>query len=116
VLSHCSLWLFFSKAYVKVQTFYQPLFSRTFPFRNFPLAILFPSVILFPSKSFPPQKAQSKRIKPKPKPKPPKIQAQNAQGKKQKASDKKQKPPALLQWAFIYKQWQIGGAEALKGA
>jgi hypothetical protein len=48
-----------------VQTFYQPLFSHSFPFSNFP-AILFPSVILFPSKSFQHQKAQSKRIKPKP--------------------------------------------------
>jgi hypothetical protein len=50
-----------------VETFYQPFFSHSFPFSNFPLAILFPSVILFPSKSFPHQKAQSKSQKPKPK-------------------------------------------------
>jgi hypothetical protein len=49
-----------------VQTFYPPLFSHSFPFSNFPLAILFPSVILFPFKSFPYQKAQSKRNKLKP--------------------------------------------------
>jgi hypothetical protein len=40
-----------------VQTFYQPLFSHSFPFNNFPLAIL------FPSKSFPQQKAHSKSPK-----------------------------------------------------
>jgi hypothetical protein len=46
-----------------VQTFYQPLLSHSFPFSNFPLAILFPSVILFPSKSFPHQKAKGKNQK-----------------------------------------------------
>jgi hypothetical protein len=61
-----------------VQTFYQTLFSHTFPFGNFP------SVILFPSKSFPHQKAQSKTPKPKLKP-------------KVKAKGEKQKLPALLQ-------------------
>jgi hypothetical protein len=48
-----------------VQTFYPPLFSHSFPFRNFPSATLFPSVILFPFKSFPHQKAQSKSQTPK---------------------------------------------------
>jgi hypothetical protein len=43
-----------------VHTFYQPLFSHTFSFSNFSLAIL------FRSKSFPHQKAQSKRTKQKP--------------------------------------------------
>jgi hypothetical protein len=70
-----------------VQTFYQPLFSHSFPFSNFPLAILFPSVILFPSKSFPHQKAQSKRQKPKAKAPGPK-----AKDKKEKAQKKKKKP------------------------
>jgi hypothetical protein len=46
-----------------VQTFYQPLFSHSFP-----------SVILFPSKSFPHQKAQSQSQRQKP----------NLKGKKQK--------------------------------
>jgi hypothetical protein len=72
-----------------VQTFYQPLFSHSFPFSNFPLAILFPSVILFPSKNFPHQKTQSKNpsqsLKNPPKPK------VKAKGKKQKASS----PPSV---------------------
>jgi hypothetical protein len=50
---------------VSLQTFYQPLFSHSFPFSNFPLTVLFPSVILFPSKSFPHQKAQSQSLKQK---------------------------------------------------
>jgi hypothetical protein len=50
-----------------LQTFYQSLFSHSFPFNNFPLAIFFPSVILIPSKSFSHQKPQSKSQKPKPK-------------------------------------------------
>jgi hypothetical protein len=36
-----------------VQTFYQPLFSHSFPFSNFPLAVL------FPSESVPHQKAKA---------------------------------------------------------
>jgi hypothetical protein len=44
-----------------VQTFYQPLFSISFPCNKFfSLHQFFPSIILFPSKSFPHQKAQSK--------------------------------------------------------
>jgi hypothetical protein len=82
-----------------LQTFFQPLFSYTFPFNNFP-AVLSPSVILFPSKNFPHQKAQSKRTKPKPK-----------KPSKAKAKIKKQKPQPSFN-AF-YKQWQQGGAEAL---
>jgi hypothetical protein len=74
--------------------FYQPLFSHSFSFSNFP-AILLPSVILFPSKSFLHQKAQSKRIKPKP---------------NVKAKSKKQKPPAFLQGPFINSSKQ-GGAQ-----
>jgi hypothetical protein len=63
-----------------VQTFFQPLFSHTFPFSNFPLAIL------FPFKSFPHQKAQSKRIKPKPQ----KTQApKTLQSQRQKAKSLK---------------------------
>jgi hypothetical protein len=76
-----------------VQTFYQPFFTHSFPFSNFPLAILFSSLILFHSKSFPHQKAQSKRIKPKPKP--------NAKSKKAPS------PPSV---GLSGKQ---GGAEAL---
>jgi hypothetical protein len=64
-----------------VQASYQPLFGHCFPFSNFP-AILLPSVILFLSKSFPHQKAQSKRIKQKPKPKPQNTQAQKAKSPK----------------------------------
>jgi hypothetical protein len=79
-----------------VQTFYQPLFSHCFHFRNIPLAILFPSVILFPSKSFPHQKTKPKKPLQNKKP-------------KVKAKGKKQKPQAFLQQAF-YKQ---GGAHAL---
>jgi hypothetical protein len=64
-----------------VQTFHQPLFSHSFPFRN----------------SFPSQKLPTPNS-PKQKPK----------GKTQaKAKCKKQKPQALLQQAF-YKQWQTG--------
>jgi hypothetical protein len=66
-----------------VQTFYQSLFSNSFPFSNFPLAII------FPSESFPHQKAQSKRQEPK---KPPK------QGQK----PTKQKPHTPLQQVFLY--------------
>jgi hypothetical protein len=58
-----------------VQIFYQPLFSHTFPFSNFPLAIL------FPSKNLPHQKAQSKSDTPKNPPEP----SVKAKGKKQKA-------------------------------
>jgi hypothetical protein len=61
-----------------VLTFSQPFFGHSFPFSNFPLAILFPSVILFPYKSFPHQKAYSEKPKPKPKVK--------AKGKKQNTS------------------------------
>jgi hypothetical protein len=46
-----------------VQTFYQPLFSHSFPFSSFPLAIL------FPSKSFPHKKPKAKHQSEKPKPK-----------------------------------------------
>jgi hypothetical protein len=83
------LWLSFLRLKLKfsVQTFYQPLFSHTFLFGNFPLAILSPSVILFPSKSFQHQKAQIK-----------------SQRQKAKAKGKKQKPSAFLQWVF-YTQW-----------
>jgi hypothetical protein len=67
-----------------VQTFYQPLFSHSFPFSNFPLVILFPS-----------PKAQSEKPKSKPKVK--------AKGKKQKTSSY----PLALQWTF-HKQLQTG--------
>jgi hypothetical protein len=73
-----------------VQTFYQLLFSHTFPFSNFPLAILFPSVILSPSKSPNQESRQSPSQTPKP--------------KKPKAKIKK--PQALLQWVFY--KWQTG--------
>jgi hypothetical protein len=66
-----------------VQTFYQPFFSHTFSFSNFPLAIL------FPSKSFPHQK-----------------------GSKQNNQAKGKKPQTLLQGPFINRGKQ-GGAEAL---
>jgi hypothetical protein len=83
-----------------VQTFYQLLFSQSFPFSNFP-AILFPSAILSPSKSFPHQKAQSKRIKPKhQKTQAPTAPQTKSQRQKAKPSGKKQKPQALLKWAF----------------
>jgi hypothetical protein len=82
-----------------VQTSYQSLFSHSFPFSNFLLAIL------FPSKIFPHQNAQSKSQSLKNPPKP-----------KVKAKGKKQKPQALLQQAF-YKQWQTGWSRgSCKGA
>jgi hypothetical protein len=86
-------------AYVKVlgADFLLTPFSHTFPFNNFPLAVL------FPSKSFPHQNAQSKSQSPKNPPKP-----------KVKAKDKKQKPPALLQQPFINSSktgWSRGSGE-----
>jgi hypothetical protein len=80
-----------------VQTFYQPLFSHSFPFSNFPLAIL------FPSKSFPHQNSQSKRIKPKPK-----------KHSKAKVEGKKQKAPSPSSGAF-YKQQQTGWSKGSWG-
>jgi hypothetical protein len=84
-----------------VQTFYQPLFSHTFPFSNFPLAILFPSVILFPSKSFPTPKSPKQ-----------KNQAKAQKTLQSKSQRQKAKPQALLQGPFINISKQ-GGAEAL---
>jgi hypothetical protein len=84
-----------SKAYVKVlsqlsflrpmlkfsvQIFYQPLFRHSFPFNNFPLAIL------FPSKSFPHQKAKSKSPKRK--------TYAKAQSKSQRQKAKASSPPS----------------------
>jgi hypothetical protein len=86
-----------------VQSFYQPLFSHSFPFNNFPLAILFPSVILFPSKSFPHQKAQRKSQSAENPPKP----EVKAKGKKKKTSS----PPS----GAFYKQWQTGWSRGSGG-
>jgi hypothetical protein len=86
-----------------VQTFYQPLFRHSFPFNNFPLAILFLSVILFLSKSIPYPKAQSKGPKQKNKPKP----KAKAKGKKQKTSSS----PSEI----FYKQRQAGWSRGSQG-
>jgi hypothetical protein len=78
-----------------VQTFYQPLFSHSFSFSNFPLAVLFPSVFSLPKASHtkkPKAKDQSKKPKLNPKVK--------AQGKKAKAPS----PPS----GVFYKQQQAG--------
>jgi hypothetical protein len=62
--------LFFSLAFLRpmlkfsVQTFYQPFFSHSFPFSNFPLAILFPSKASHTKKakaSHPKAKAKGKK-------------------------------------------------------
>jgi hypothetical protein len=67
-----------------VQTFYQPLFSHSFPFSNFPLAILFSSVIPFPSKSFHTKKPKAQSGK---------TQAK-AQSKSQRQKAKAPNPPS----------------------
>jgi hypothetical protein len=69
-----------------MKTFYQPLFTHSFPVSNFPLEIF------FPSKSFLHHKAKSKMQIPKAKG--PKAKAKSKSKKpKAKAQDKKQKPP-----------------------
>jgi hypothetical protein len=94
-----------------LQTFYQPLFSYSFPFSNFPLAILFLLVILFPLESFPHQKAQSGKTQAKAKGKKAKSKKTQvkAKGKKQKPTAKapKAKAPSPPSGAS-YTQWQTG--------
>jgi hypothetical protein len=80
-----------------VQTFYQPLFSHSFPFSNFPLAILFPSVILFLSKRFPHQKAQRQRQEPLIPKQKPQTKAQSEKPKpKAKPRSKSQRQKNLM--------------------
>jgi hypothetical protein len=90
-----------------VQIFYQALFSHSFPFSNFPLAVLFPSVIIFPSKSFPHQKAKSQRQK---------ASCPKAKAKSPSPSpSQKQKPLFCLQGSFINSsKWDA--AVAMAGA
>jgi hypothetical protein len=72
-----------------VQSFYQPLFSLSFPFSNFPLVILFPSVILLPLQKLPTLKSPKQ---------------------KNPSQSPKAKPQALLSRPFInHGKW--GGAE-----